>query len=450
MRINDLLMMSIRSLWRRKLRTFLTILGVVIGATSIILMLSLGIAMDENFKKQMQEMQSLTVIEVSPNTWSDPKAPKLDDKALKSMEAIPGVQKVVPSRSINAYLKFGKYRTSSQIEIRGLSAEEMEILGYKVGEGKLFDKTDTKAIVLGREITRQFVKPGQQINWNKPPDAKEFELGEDQVKIDLGQYSYDTNEPVSDQDGNQIEVPRQERVTVLGLFKEEDWENSYIALVPLNLFEKLKEEQEKYNKKVNNGQEENNKDKNKYQNVRVKVADESQVETVQQAIKDAGFRAYSPMEYLNEMKKVSSSIQIMLGGIGGISLLVAAIGITNTMMMSIYERTKEIGVMKVIGAKLTDIKKLFLVEALLIGALGGGVGVTVSYITSFLINKFGAQVAGGMMSMMGSEGGGAISIIPPWLALAALTFSTVIGLVAGYFPAKRAMSLSALTAIRTE
>ena len=155
------------------------------------------------------------------------------------------------------------------------------------------------------------------------------------------------------------------------------------------------------------------------------------------------------MEYLNEMKKASNSIQIMLGGIGAISLVVAAIGITNTMMMSIYERTKEIGVMKVIGARLTDIKKMFLVEALVIGALGGLVGVIFSYLLSYILNKFGPQIAGEMFAMLGG-GGGSVSVIPPWLAGAALLFSTIIGLLAGYFPARRAMGLSALTAIKTE
>lgn len=450
MRINDLIMMSVRSLWRRKLRTFLTILGVVIGASSIILMLSLGIAMDSNFKEQMQNMQSLTLIEVSPNNWEDPKAPKLDDKALEAMEKIEGVQMAIPIRNINAYLEFGKYRTSWQVEVRGLSAEEMQILGYKVGEGTLFGPNDTNVILLGKELCREFVKKGQEINWRNPPPPMEFEIGEDVLKVDIGEYTWDTNEPASDKDGNQIDVPKAPRVTVMGMFPDEDWENNYSCIIPVELFDKLKEEQEKYQKKLY-GEEGNGRhdDGNKYRNVRVKVVDEDHVLSVQQALNDAGYRAYSPMEYLEEMKKASNSIQIMLGGIGAISLVVAAIGITNTMMMSIYERTKEIGVMKVIGAKLTDIKKMFLVEALLIGAIGGAVGVTFSYMLSYILNKFGPQIAGEMFSMLGS-GGSNVSIIPPWLALAALIFSTIIGLISGYFPARRAMGLSALSAIRTE
>lgn len=140
-------------------------------------------------------------------------------------------------------------------------------------------------------------------------------------------------------------------------------------------------------------------------------------------------------------------MQAVLGGIGAVSLLVAAIGITNTMVMSIYERTKEIGVMKVIGASLRDIKRLFLFESAIIGLLGGIIGVIFSEILSFLINKFG----GNFLDFLGPGGEGTkISIIPLWLVLASMAFSALIGVISGYYPAKRAMNLSALEAIRTE
>src|SRR5690606_21611287 len=147
------------------------------------------------------------------------------------------------------------------------------------------------------------------------------------------------------------------------------------------------------------------------------------------------------------MKQTAGIIQAVLGGIGAISLLVAAIGITNTMVMSIYERTKEIGVMKVIGASLRDIKRLFLFESALIGLLGGILGVIFSYLLSFIINHFGASFMG---NFLGTGGESDISIIPIWLILAAMAFSALIGIISGYYPARRAMNLSALEAIRTE
>ena len=137
-------------------------------------------------------------------------------------------------------------------------------------------------------------------------------------------------------------------------------------------------------------------------------------------------------------------IQAVLGGIGAVSLFVAAIGITNTMMMSIYERTKEIGVMKVLGCDLRNIRSLFLMEAGFIGFIGGVIGLILSFILSVVINK----VAANANEYMAASGG--ISYIPIWLVLLSLVFAVMVGMVAGFFPARRAMRLSPLAAIRNE
>ncbi len=138
-------------------------------------------------------------------------------------------------------------------------------------------------------------------------------------------------------------------------------------------------------------------------------------------------------------------IQAVLGGIGAVSLFVAAIGIANTMMMSIYERTKEIGVLKVLGCALGDIRSMFLMEAGFIGFMGGAAGIALSYGVSRLVNKF---LGAGLLGMGG--GNGDISRIPPMLAAAAVVFAVFIGMIAGLFPALRAMKLSPLAAIRNE
>ncbi len=111
--------------------------------------------------------------------------------------------------------------------------------------------------------------------------------------------------------------------------------------------------------------------------------------------------------------------------------------------MSIYERTKEIGIIKVLGADIADIKRLFLLEAALIGLIGGVIGLALSYSVSWVLNSF-------VPDMMGGMSGTGISYIPPVLAIGALVFSTVIGIVSGYSPARRAMNLSPLDAISNE
>jgi len=156
--------------------------------------------------------------------------------------------------------------------------------------------------------------------------------------------------------------------------------------------------------------------------------------------------------------------QMTLGGLGAISLFVAALSITNTMVMSIYERTKEIGVMKVLGCMVGNIRSVFLMEAGVIGFMGGVIGIIISYIISYIINIVGNGLTGGlsggisggfgMVVSSGYYGGGGgmaqTSIIPWWLALGALVFATLIGLISGYSPANRAVKISALEAIKNE
>jgi ABC-type antimicrobial peptide transport system permease subunit len=123
------------------------------------------------------------------------------------------------------------------------------------------------------------------------------------------------------------------------------------------------------------------------------------------------------------------------------------------MIMSVYERTKEIAVMKVLGCKLGNIGQLFLFEAGLIGFFGGFVGVAFSYLVSFLLNRFGGGLLssfGGFQASAADAGQMAVSIIPPWLVAVGLLFATVIGVISGFMPARRAMRLSVLKAIHNE
>ena len=161
---------------------------------------------------------------------------------------------------------------------------------------------------------------------------------------------------------------------------------------------------------------------------------------MQETIKAMGFQAYSLTDMIESVKKQSRTMQGILGGIGAVSLFVAAIGITNTMIMSIYERTREIGVIKVLGADIKDIKKMFLIEAGLIGFIGGIIGLLLSYSISLILNKVGSHLTGGSN----------ISVIPIYLALGSVIFASIVGIISGYSPARRAMNLSALEAIRSE
>ena len=175
------------------------------------------------------------------------------------------------------------------------------------------------------------------------------------------------------------------------------------------------------------------------------TGDVADTKTVLQSIKDAGYNAYSIAESLEGVEDSMKVFQLALGGIGGITLLVAAIGIINTMVMSIYERTKEIAIMKVIGATFGDIRFLFLAEAGMIVFFGGIMGLGFSYWLSFIINQLSGDFMG---NYVGTGEALSLSVIPWWLALFAIGFSIMIGLLAGVYPANRAVKLSPIEAMR--
>ena len=190
-----------------------------------------------------------------------------------------------------------------------------------------------------------------------------------------------------------------------------------------------------------------------YDQAVVKTASVSDVQAVEQAIHDLGFPDTYSMETVRApIQQMMNTIQLVLGGIGAVSLVVAALGILNTMIMSIYERTREIGVMKVLGCEVRHIRAMFLMEAGIIGLLGGILGLGVSYGASALINFFassgGSGALGGILGMAGSVS--TISVIPPWLAAGSVVFAVCVGVVSGILPANRAVKISALTAIRQD
>ena len=210
-----------------------------------------------------------------------------------------------------------------------------------------------------------------------------------------------------------------------------------------------------------------------YDQVYVKVDDLKNVGDVEEAIHDLGFQnTWSSNQQREDMQKQVFRSQMIFGGVAAVSLLVAAINIINTMTMAIYERTKEIGVMKVLGCKLSKIRQMFLIESGTIGFIGGVIGCLFSVLISFVLNNFtvwmqvitgwlmsiGVQVnfdassfdVGALFGMGGMGGIGNISDIPAWLLLMALIFATVVGLLSGIAPANRAVKISALEAIRHE
>ena len=436
MNSRDLITMGIRNLWRRKARTFLTVLGVIIGTASIIVMLSLGIGMQETFMKNLEDMGSIRVIDVYPK-WdrydeedSGPqKKIALDDKAVDQMKKFDHVTGVMPFMRVYVDLIAGRYQAG--VSINGIDVDQMKNFDFMTQEGRLPTKFGKNEIVFGQEVGQQFYDPKSRSRRWEPI---EINLMETSLKMVL-------NEEYSSEGR-----PRGRKLNVVGILAESNGEYNWNAYMDIDQLTKIQEEVKRKNKKNgNNDRRRKDDNENKFESVKVQVDDIKNVKEVQDQIKELGLEAWSLSDVLENMKQTSAGIQAVLGGIGAVSLFVAALGITNTMIMSIYERTREIGVMKVLGAELKDIKRLFLFEAGLIGLLGGMIGIGLSLGISKLINSVGVNFMNG-----GYGDASSISVIPLWLVGLSLVFSILVGVLSGYYPARRAMKLSALEAIRTD
>lgn len=445
MRISDLLTVCLRNLTRRKVRTALTVIGVVIGVCAIILMVSLGIGARESMMQMLQEWGDLTIINVYNYGGGET---KLDDKAVSQIQAMEGVQIATPfyqNYEFNFRLKSRNGRYDSYTQIIGIYPEAFEALGYQLSEGTSFaDSSKDYSMVAGANVAYSFRDTKKKRN-NYVDRYQTDAMGNpkkpfvDMMKDKLILYSeiYDNNGNLS----KTLEVTPH----ITGIMVEDwnkGWETSECIFMDINQMKALEAQYRKLS-----GQKASSTAVS-YEDVRVKCVDAASVSGIQQAITDMGFQCSSMEDTRKYFDEQLTMIQTMLGGLAAISLFVAAIGIANTMVMSIYERTKEIGVMKVIGAELGSIRAMFLTESAMIGLIGGVVGVALSFLISYLLNN--VPLVAGLLASLGLSfgGGGAVSIIPWWLVVLAMAFSMLVGVIFGFIPANRAVKISALEAIR--
>ncbi|MBR1735513.1 MAG: ABC transporter permease [Firmicutes bacterium] len=452
---SDVFSMAVKNLFKRKVRTFLTVLGVMVGTAAITIMVSLGLAMSDNFEEQLKNMGDITIISVYNNTDMAglPNKPVLDNAAIEKIKTIEGVRSATPIYNTNMRFVSGKY--IADLDVAGIDENAMEDMGYKAEKGRLLGNDDKGVynFVFGANTPSFFAKPGRRMYYFGDTEEKIYvDPMEDRLTV-----SVDPSYGEKNTDGEKRKSVKPIKINCVGLLEEKDYRVDYSVFVPLEMAEKLDAEKKKFEKQNGNNPQGGSNSKTKgYQSAYVKCESIDDVENAAEEIKGMGFEVYSEMDYIKPMQEMSNSLQMLLGAIGAVSLFIAAIGITNTMIMAIYERTKEIGVMKVIGARISDIKKLFLLEATLIGFFGGIFGIAVSLIVSAILNNFNTPLSGiGGMGGMGmymaeDQPAAVVSVMPMWLCLSALAFSSFIGLISGYFPARRAMKLSALKAIKTE
>ena len=407
-----------------------------------------GVMMDINALKAL--IQDLTGTQTES---------KLDDKAVESFHEIAGVQAVMPKASLDEYnVSFkagvnGRY-TANWVNFAGIDSSALEDMGFELMDGRYPESSDE--VVVGQYFAYNFFD-------TLMPDGRNYVdryIWDENGNIDTEKVPDPFFDPLKTSitmvltpydDGTGTEpTPYEVELKVVGVMKEDrgkGYETSDGVMMDINALKALIQDL--------TGKTDT---KFEYSSINVKAESLDAVSDVEQSIKDLGYSTYSMQSMRDELNKQTRQIELMLGGLGAISLLVAAIGITNTMIMSISERTKEIGIMKALGCYVRDIRAMFLMEAGSIGLLGGILGLIFSFIISVIINlfSFGAFGGGGVtwelikQALIGGEGVVRTSVIKPELVIFALVFSVLVGLVSGYQPANKAVKISALEAIRNE
>lgn len=433
----DIFRMAVNNLYRRKSRTLLTVSGVIIGSCSIIIMISLGIGMKAAQEQMLAELGSLYRITVSPPYQNNAAKLILDQNTIKNIQMIPGVKTAIPKKTLNLgnlTLTAGEQNRyeCSWSSITGIPDSDFEKIGYVLEKGKY--PSGSYQILCGENFPFQFTDTKRpegknMVNYWEEDDPKPFF---EPMGIDI--FIASKKESDSSENNNvygKAQYKEVQRLRITGIVKEDYQlgDETSGLIMRINDLERLCRTVSKLN---------NEKEEKGFSQILVDVKNISDVESVEKQISDMGYQTYSMESIRKPMEKEARQKQLLLGGLGAISLFVAAIGIANTMIMSIGERTKEIGIMKSMGCNLNDIKKEFLMEAAFIGLLGGITGVVFSNVISAVMN----QVAS-------AENPTPISIIPIWLMIFAVIFSIFIGIAAGYYPAGKAVKISALEAMKS-
>jgi putative ABC transport system permease protein len=445
MKFIDIIRLVVNNLNRRLGRVALTAIGVVIGTAAMVVLVSLAIGLQRNANEQLYGIGDLTQIQVYPGypmegggggvtvqmagggpaggTADNPTL--LTNAALESLRALPGVIAVIPRDFFygGILIKFNRLEGGSQL--LGVGTNYLGDLGLAAGLGGLDLAKGT--VIIGSQVSNNFyspnLRPGQI-----PPSPPQ--LYDQTLSFILMKW---------DNEGNEIRrtVPLRVVGVLAETLGESDW-SIYLRLDDIKA----------YNEWVTGTRI--NYNKTGYNQAVVKVDSVDHVLEVNDQIAALGFQAYTPLSFVQGINNFYQILQIIFGGVGAIALLVAAIGIANTMAMAILERTREIGLMKALGATNRDVLTIFLGEAAGIGFLGGVGGIVIGWLSGQALNVIAIVYLAGQTSTQGGAPPSMAVYTPAWLPIFALVFSTLIGLISGLYPALRAATMVPVTALKYE
>jgi putative ABC transport system permease protein len=439
MRFIDLIILIFQNLGRRKARVALTAVGVIIGTAAVVVLVSLAIGLQRNAQEQLIGIGDLTQINVSPNygeftPQGNPVEGKggtfsnqvlITDQSLQDFATIPGVELVIPRDWLQSSMVMKYGRLEGYGNVIGLGIDDLSKISLQPMSGTT--TLGTGKIVVGSQIAKNFYNPRLRPGQETPPPP---ELQGQIINMVHSRWT---------QDGKEIRkmIPME----VVGVLAETRSEPDWSIYMTLDEVTKINEWS--MGRRIN-------RNRDGYNNVIVKAADISDVLAITDQINQMGYAASTAQSYVQGINSFYLVLQIIFGGVGAIALLVAAIGIANTMAMAILERTREIGLMKAVGATNRDVLSIFLGEAAGIGLIGGIGGVMLGWSAGQVINVLALVYLAEQAAQTGGPPPSIAVYTPLWLPAFALIFSIIVGLASGLYPALRAATLVPVTALKYE
>ncbi|BDU91847.1 ABC transporter permease [Clostridium perfringens A] len=418
-------------MWKRKTRTIFTMMGVIIGCLAIFIIISITNGFERYLTYEMESLMDTSVISIYPNWKSETEdnkdsttKTKLTDKNVEELNKLGYFSEVIPKRYAHTQIKYGKNQTYARILANDKAnlISESSLLAGKV------PKNRSKELLLGYDVAKELLG----YSWeDKVKDDSEFQklIGK---RVKLGGEDFG-----SDDKGNPLKS-KQITCNIVGILSSGNGQKNYeiqgsrklvediIKGAPLVDEEFLKEQL------------------TTYEGIDVRVDDKEMLESYEGTLRNMGYQTSSFKEFEKQTRSMLLGVNIILGSLAGISLLVAALGITNTMDMAIYERNREIGVIKVIGGSVRDVIKIFVGEACAISITGGFISIILGVLATLGINSVAKSITENMMGQPIEK----ISVPSFSLILGILVFCLVIGFIAGILPARKAAKTDVITAIR--
>lgn len=433
MRFVDWISLIVDNLKRRTGRVILTAIGVIIGTAAVVTLISLGRGLQESATSQLYGINDLSSVQVYPGypemsmnsgmtMLSEDDIKRLTPSVIEQFEAMPEVERVIIKIDLQAGLNIKLDKLEGYGSIQAVNLDDLSEMGLKARSGST-DLSQKGKVVVGSWIKNNFYDPNQR------PGDPPLEVPDLMGKIL-------TVEVLKWGDDGTLSK-KTLKLEVIGVLEESRGESDYYMYVNWDEVSALNDwavgKRIDYNKEG-------------YNNIVLKAYSPDSVIELADKITEMGFQAYTPQEQVQSISGFFTIMQVVFGGVGAIALLVAAIGIANTMAMAILERTREIGIMKAIGATNNNILSIFLGEAAGIGFLGGVGGYLLGWLICSLINL----LAGSYLASQSGGGASLATSIPFWMPIFSITFATLIGLISGLFPALNAATMVPVDALKYE